>query len=145
MTDQDFLRIATEVGNRKAKPYNFGAVVVKEGEIIAESESRVHETNDPSAHSEVLALRKAAEVLGTYQLGGTTMYSSHEPCVMCFSCALWANVDRIVYAIPAAEQEDFMYEFRDIHLDELAKHVLRKGIVVDHITLSEVAQDVQAK
>lgn len=65
------------------------------------------------------------------------MYSSHEPCVMCFSCALWANIDRIVYAVPAAEQEDFMYEFRDIHLDNLATYALRKEIIVECIPLEQ--------
>ena len=137
MDDKKYLKRAIEVGNRKAKPYNFGAVIVKNGEIIAESESRVHETNDPSAHSEVLALRKAADVLGTYQLDDVTMYSSHEPCVMCFSCALWAGVDRIVYAISANQQEDFMYEFRGIRLDDLAKHALRKGVAVEHVALEK--------
>lgn len=61
MADKNYLRRATEVGNRKAAPYNFGSVIVKEGEIIGESESKVHETNDPSAHSEVLALKMAAK------------------------------------------------------------------------------------
>lgn len=71
MSDQAHLQRATEVGNRKQNPYNFGAVIVKDDKVIAESESKVHETGDPSAHSEVLAIRKASEALGTYQLEGS--------------------------------------------------------------------------
>jgi tRNA(Arg) A34 adenosine deaminase TadA len=134
--DKYFLQIATDEGNKKDKPYNFGAVIVKNGEIIAKDFNHVHENNDPSAHAEVSALRKAAAKIGDYNLDGAVMYGSHEPCLMCFSCAAWANVSRVVYAIPASEQDDFSYEFKDVSLKDLASKLVRRPISVELIPLS---------
>lgn len=125
MTDKDYLEKAVRIGNQVPAPFNFGAVVVKNGEIVASEHNHVHEMNDPSLHSEVSAIKAACERLGTYDLEGSVLYCSHEPCVMCFSCAAWAHIDRIVYVIPAKEQEDRMYEFRDLDLDTLAKRLVR--------------------
>ena len=134
MTDQDFLRRATEIGNKKAEPYNFGAVIVKGGEIIGEGFNHVHELHDPSAHAEITALKEAAKELGSHNLDGATMYGSHEPCLMCFSCAAWANVGRVVYAV-AANEQNFMYEFEGVSLKDMAKHLTRRKISVEHISL----------
>lgn len=135
--DKYFLQIATDEGNNKPEPYNFGAVIVKDGEIIAKDFNHVHENNDPSAHAEVSALRKAAAKLGYYNLDGAIMYGSHEPCLMCFSCAAWANIARVVYAIPASDQDDFSYEFKDIRLNDLASKLIRRPISVELIRLIE--------
>lgn len=135
--DKYFLQLATDEGNKKAEPYNFGAVIVKDGEVIAKDFNHVHESNDPSAHAEVSALRKAALELGNYNLDGAVMYGSHEPCLMCFSCAAWANVARVVYAIPASEQNDFSYEFRDVSLKDLASKLVRRPISVELISLTK--------
>lgn len=132
--DQFFLRHATGVGNRQASPRNFGAVIVKDGEIIGEDCNHVYELHDPSAHAEISALKMAAKKLGTHNLNGVTMYGSHEPCLMCFSCAAWANVERVVYAVSANEQ-DFSYEFDGISLNDLAKHLTQRKISVEHIPL----------
>lgn len=137
MTDQDFLRRATDVGNQKAEPYNFGAVIVKDGEIIGEDFNHVHEAHDPTLHAETSAIKMACKNIGSHNLDGATMYGSHEPCVMCFSCAAWANVERVVYAIPANEQ-GFMYEFENISLKDMAKHLTKRKISVELIPLEEV-------
>ncbi len=134
MTDKDFLTMAIKVGNQVPAPYNFGAVVVLNGEVIAEAHGNVMETNNPSLHSEVCALAAAGKKLGKWQMDGITLYCSHEPCVMCFSCAAWANVNRIVYFTAAKDQKDFMYEFKDISLDELTKR-LRRPIKIEHLEL----------
>lgn len=65
------------------------------------------------------------------------MYGSHEPCIMCFICAAWANVARVVYAIPASEQDEFSYEFKDLSLKDLASKLVRRPIPVELIRLSE--------
>src|SRR5665647_2848502 len=82
MDDRYFLQRAVEAGNRQAPPRNFGAVIVKDGEIIAEDCNHVHELTDPTAHAETSAIRVACKKLGTYNLEGCTMYGSHEPCLM---------------------------------------------------------------
>ena len=123
--DQKFLKVATEEGNENDLPYNFGAVVVKNGEIIARQHNQTRQLHDPSAHAEIMALRKAGEILGDHNLDGCILYGSHEPCVMCFSCAAWANIQRVVYAIPASEDMNDSYEFEDVSLEELAGNLTR--------------------
>ena len=75
----------------------FGAVIVKDGEIIATGANRVVPNSDPTAHAEVMAIRNACAKLGTFQLTGCTVYSSCEPCPMCLSALYWAGVSRICY------------------------------------------------
>jgi guanine deaminase len=125
MTDQDFLKLAVDKGNEKARPHNFGAVIVKDGEVIAADFNHVVEFNDPTLHAETSAIKAACQKLGSYNLVGCTMYGSHEPCLMCFSCAAWAQIERIVYAEPADEQTDFSYEFEGVSLQDLAKKLTR--------------------
>jgi tRNA(adenine34) deaminase len=75
-----------------------GAVIVKDGEIIAEGWNRPIGTCDPTAHAEIVALREAGQALGTYRLTGTTLYVTLEPCAMCASAMVHARVERLVYA-----------------------------------------------
>lgn len=75
----------------------FGAVIVKEGEIIAEGVNRVTANNDPTAHAEVNAIREACRKLKTFKLEGCTIYTSCEPCPMCLSAIYWAGLSRIFF------------------------------------------------
>jgi tRNA(Arg) A34 adenosine deaminase TadA len=135
-TDQDFLRAATDKGNEVATPFNFGAVVVRDGEIIGADHAHVWDQHDPSAHSEVSAMRAAGKKLGSWELAGCTLYASHEPCAMCFACAAWAGIDRIVFAIAATEQDAVMYEFKDPNIMELAKQ-LNRSMKIEQLRLKE--------
>jgi guanine deaminase len=76
----------------------FGAVIVKEGKVIASSSNSVTRDNDPTVHAEVNAIRKAAEELGTHDLKGCTIYSSCEPCPMCLGAIYWSGIERLYYA-----------------------------------------------
>lgn len=76
----------------------FGAVIVKDGEIVAAQSNKVTVDIDPTAHAEVNAIREACKVLGTFDLSGCVLYSSCEPCPMCLSAAYWAHIDKIYYA-----------------------------------------------
>lgn len=95
------IRLADE--NIDAGGGPFGAVIVKDGAVVAESANRVIQTNDPTAHAEVMAIRKASEALGDYDLSGCTIYSSCEPCPMCLGAIYWSHLDRVYYA---ADQQD---------------------------------------
>ena len=75
-----------------------GAVIVKDGAIVAEGWNRPIGSNDPTAHAEIVALRAAGEALGTYRLTGTTLYVTLEPCAMCASAMVHARVQRLVFA-----------------------------------------------
>jgi guanine deaminase len=81
----------------------FGAVVVRDGVALAEGQNRVTRDADPTAHAEVQAIRAACRAVSDFALPGATVYSSCEPCPMCLSAALWARVDRIVFA---ADRDD---------------------------------------
>ena len=81
----------------------FGAVVVKEGEIIASGHNEVVKTNDPTAHAEMVAIRKATAALQNFSLKGCDLYVTGEPCPMCFSAIHWAHLDRVYYCNTKAD------------------------------------------
>ena len=76
----------------------FGSVVVKNGKIISEGFNKVTTTNDPTAHGEIVAIREACKKLNNFNLNGSELYSSCEPCPMCLSAIYWARIDKVYYA-----------------------------------------------
>ncbi|MBW0118097.1 nucleoside deaminase [Pseudonocardia sp. KRD-169] len=100
MSDLDWLTAAVDlaVANVGAGGGPFGAVLVADGVQIGSGQNRVTRDNDPTAHAEVVAIRRACAGRGDFSLVGATLYSSCEPCPMCMASALWARVDRVVYA-----------------------------------------------
>ena len=76
----------------------FGALIVRDGVLLAEGQNRVTSTLDPTAHAEVVAIRAACQAIGDFSLAGATLYTSCEPCPLCLSAALWARVHRVVFA-----------------------------------------------
>ena len=98
----------------------FGAVVVKDGQVMAEGWNRVTSSHDPTAHAEVTAIREACARLGTFELRGCEIYTSCEPCPMCLSAIYWARLDRIWYANgqadAAAIQFDDAWLYREVAL-----------------------------
>jgi guanine deaminase len=76
----------------------FGAVVAQGGVIVARGWNAVTSANDPTAHAEVVAIRRACRALGSFSLAGCVLYASCEPCPMCLAAAYWARVDRLAYA-----------------------------------------------
>jgi guanine deaminase len=76
----------------------FGALIVRGDEVVAEGQNRVTRDLDPTAHAEVVAIREACRVIGGFSLTGTVLFTSCEPCPLCLSAALWARVDRVVFA-----------------------------------------------
>jgi guanine deaminase len=104
-TDAEHLDLAVRlaVENVAAGGGPFGAVVVRDGVVVATGVNRVTAQNDPTAHAEVQAIRAACTALGTFSLAGATLYSSCEPCPMCLASSLWARVDRVLFA---ADRDD---------------------------------------
>jgi len=88
---------------RSGKGGPFGAVVVKEGRVVAAGTNSVTSSNDPTAHAEVVAIREACRVLGTFQLNGCEIYTSCEPCPMCLGAIYWARPDRVYFAATASD------------------------------------------
>ena len=98
----------------------FGAVIVKDGEIIAEGVNRVTANNDPTAHAEVTAIRAACAKLQNFQLEGCAVYTSCEPCPMCLSAIYWAGISKIYYGNTKKDADDINFG-DDFIYEEIAK------------------------
>jgi len=103
--DRSFLKKAIDIAvdgvEKGGGP--FGAVITKEGQIVAEAFNRVVLLNDPTAHAEILAIRQASLFLKTHDLGNCIIYSSCEPCPMCLGAIYWAGIKKVVYS---SDRED---------------------------------------
>ncbi len=128
ITDEDrrFMKMACDLAcqNVDCGGGPFGAVIVKDGEVIAAAGNSVTLDNDPTAHAEVNAIRKACSLTRNFKLDGCVVYSSCEPCPMCLSALYWAGVSRIYYGNTAADADrinfgdDFIYkEIEKPHLE----------------------------
>ena len=101
---------------RAGKRGPFGAVVVKDGQILRRGCNQVTSTNDPTAHAEIVAIREACRQLGSFRLDGCDLYASCEPCPMCLSAIYWARIEKIFYsatrkdAAAAGFRDDFIYD-----------------------------------
>ena len=138
ITDEDrkFMKMACDLASenidRGGGP--FGAVIVKDGEVIAAAGNSVTLDNDPTAHAEVNAIRKACSLTRNFKLDGCVVYSSCEPCPMCLSALYWAGVSRIYYGNTAADADrisfgdDFIYkEIERPHLERAIPCIHMEG------------------
>lgn len=104
----------------------FGAVVVKEGNIVAEAANQVTALNDPTAHAEVLALRLACRKLGCFELRGCDLYTSCEPCPMCLGAIYWARIDKVYFACLAADAAKAGFDDSAIYAEFTQPHAERE-------------------
>ena len=133
MTREELMRKAIELSVRNVSEGGgpFGAVVAKDGEIIATGVNRVTADHDPTAHAEVNAIRAAAKKLGTFDLSGCEIYTSCEPCPMCLGAVYWARLDRMYYgndkhdAAAAGFDDAFIYEELELKPEERRLESLR--------------------
>lgn len=111
----------------------FGAVITdSNGKVISVASNRVLEDCDATAHAEVMAIRKAGKVLGTYDLSGCTLYATGYPCPMCLSAIIWANIKRVYYGTNLKDAEDI--GFRDDFIYNYIKN--KDNDILDLIELS---------
>ena len=89
----------------------FGAVIVKDGEIIGKGHNQVILNNDPTCHGEMMAIHDACKKLGTFDLSGSVIYTTGEPCPMCLGAILWANIDKVYFGCNIIDTEEI--GFRD--------------------------------
>ena len=125
--NQKFMQKAIDValqGMDAGKGGPFGAVVVKNGEVVAAGCNEVTSTNDPTAHAEVVAIRKACMELETFQLEGCELYTTCEPCPMCLGAIYWARPDVVYFgslkedAAGVGFDDEFIYEEIDLDFDK---------------------------
>lgn len=121
----------------------FGAVVVRDGEIISRGYNNVLATNDPTAHAEVDAIRKACQALGTFQLTDCELYTSCEPCPMCLGAIYWARPRKVYYANSKTDAADAGFDDQFIY-DEIDKDAPERSIPMEQM-LREEAQEAFEK
>ena len=116
----EFMNIAIELSKENLdKKYGgpFGAIIVKNGEIVGKGINRVIKDNDPSAHAEIVAIRDACKNLNTPDLTGCILYTSCYPCPMCLSATIWSNIKSVYYANTKEDaanigfRDDYIYDF----------------------------------
>ena len=132
--DDQFLARAIELarqGSECGEGGPFGAVIVRDGKIIAEGWNRVVASHDPTAHAEIGAIRTACAGLANFHLPGCTLYASSEPCPMCLSAAYWARIERIVFANSRAEAAAIGFCDDELYC-ELNRHFSARSIVMEH-------------
>jgi len=104
----------------------FGAVVVKDGNVVAEAANQVTATNDPTAHAEVMAIRQACQKLGFFELKGCDLYTSCEPCPMCLGAIYWARIDRVYFGNLAADAAKIGFDDSAIYAEIKQPHPERE-------------------
>ncbi len=116
-SDAEWLELTIELAVRNVADGGgpFGSVVVRDGELLAEGQNRVTATLDPTAHAEVVAIRAACLAVQDFSLVGATLYASCEPCPLCLSAALWARVDRVVFAADRDDAARGGFDDRDFY------------------------------
>jgi guanine deaminase len=118
----------------------FGAVIVKDDRILAEGANQVTSHNDPTAHAEVVAIRRACAEIADFSLKGATIYASCEPCPMCLASIYWARIDRIVYANSRSEAAEIGFDDAFLY-EEVSKEVSDRSLPMFRIALPS-ARDV---
>jgi tRNA(Arg) A34 adenosine deaminase TadA len=138
MTEQEFMRIAIHKAQEgiAAGQSPFGAVIVRDGEVVAATHNTVWRDGDPTAHAEVMCIRRAAAVLKTIFLNGCTMFSTTEPCPMCLAAIHWAKIDRVVFGATIADAT--AAGFGELHVDaKLLAEMGKSPLCVDSGLLRE--------
>jgi guanine deaminase len=121
----------------------FGAVVVRDGKIIATGTNLVTSTNDPTAHAEVVAIRAACRALGGFQLTGCVVYTSCEPCPMCLAALFWARCDAIFYGNSAADASDAGFDDALLY-EEIGRPIDQRRIPMMRLLADEAKESFDA-
>ena len=124
-----FMEMAIEISiesiNKNGGP--FGCVIVKDNKIIAKGSNKVTSTNDPTAHGEIVAIREACTKLNNFNLSGSELYSTCEPCPMCLSAIYWAHINKIYYANTREDARKIDFDDSSIY-SELQKNIHERKI-----------------
>lgn len=137
--DRKFLLRAVELSRERMEQGlggPFGAVLVRDGEIIAEGWNEVTSSLDPTAHAEVTAIRRACQAVGDFALQGATLYSSCEPCPMCLAATYWARIGRLVYANTRGQAAAIGFDDEFLY-GEIPKDPAERSLPTQHMPLPE--------
>lgn len=136
---EKFLRIAIRLAEENVERGlggPFGAVICKNGQIVAQGSNRVVPTCDPTAHAEMVTIRLACEKLQTHNLEGCVIYSSCEPCPMCLGAVYWAHLDHIYFAHSKSDAREIGFDDHFIY-EELARELHERRVGVTQLLKDE--------
>lgn len=139
--DPELMRRAiaqARAGMRALRGGPFGAVIVKDGRVIATGENRVTSESDPTAHAEIVAIRAACAAAGTHELRGCEIYSSCEPCPMCYAAIEWARLDRLWFAADRTDAAAAGFDDARLYA-ELAKPLSARSLRAGQLLRDEAA------
>ena len=143
--DEAFREAFNGIRNNHGGP--FGAVIVKDNVIIGRGCNRVVLLNDPTAHAEIVAIREASDYIRSYDLSGSLIYSTCEPCPMCLSAIYWANIRQVIYGLSRYDAE--LMGFRDNHIyHEISMDQSERKIKfrkVDHPAMKDLMEEWNLK
>ena len=128
-------RLGMEAGNGGP----FGCVIVKEGKIIASGFNEVLSSNDPTAHAEIVTIRKACQHVQAFQLAGCELYTSCEPCPMCLGAIYWARPDKVYYANTKTDAAAIGFDDHFIY-DEIALPAALRKLSLQHLSLPQAKE-----
>jgi tRNA(Arg) A34 adenosine deaminase TadA len=144
--DERFMRMAIELATENVlsgRGGPFGAVIVKDGEVVATGANQVTASNDPTAHAEVTAIRNAARKLGSFELKGCTIYSSCEPCPMCLGAILWARCEALHFGSTAADAAAAGFDDSAFY-EEIRRGVNERSLKTVNLLRHEAAESFKA-
>lgn len=136
---ENFMREAIRLSIDNMRAGNggpFGAIIVKDGKIIARGYNKVTSTNDPTAHAEVVAIREACKTLNSFQLAGCEIYTSCEPCPMCLGAIYWARPDKMYFANTKTDAAAIGFDDQFIY-DEIELNVSERHLPTEQLLQSE--------
>jgi len=141
MMKEQFMRMAIELSIKNIDNGGgpFGAVIVKDGVVVAASGNSVTNDNDPTAHAEVNTIRAAAKKLGTFDLSGCEIYSSCEPCPMCLGAIYWARIDNLYFANTKKDADDIGFSDKFIY-EELEKQYTQRNLKTETMMREEALE-----
>ena len=135
---QEAIRLSID-NVKEGKGGPFGAIVVKDGKIIAHGVNLVTSTNDPTAHAEIVAIRNACQTLNTFQLTGCEIYASCEPCPMCLAAIYWARPDKLFYANSKEDAAAINFDDQFIY-EEIAKPIAERKLFTEQLLRDEALE-----
>ena len=141
MNKEKFMRRAIELSIENVKNGGgpFGAVIVKNNEILAEAVNSVTTTNDPTAHAEINAIRLASKKINHFDLKGCDIYSSCEPCPMCLSAIYWARIEKLYFGNTKNNAKDIGFD--DAHIyNEIKLHYSKRSLITQQVLNNEALE-----
>lgn len=143
---EDYMRLAIALSQKNVEQGGggpFGAVIVKDGEIIAQSSNAVTSSNDPTAHAEVSAIRLAAKALNSFDLSGCVIYTSCEPCPMCLGAIYWSRISKIFFANTREDAEAIGFDDKLIY-EEISRPMSERQLPAEQVLHNEALEVFQS-